>query len=484
MSRQREKPISISVFADLEKLYREFDISTVYVKHLAKQDNEKNQIYLGSSVSSLINLLPNRILPIRHASTSIKKRKSRSGEGIIEVELPYYWLDRHKQVNRAPHTKLIDYFQYSETRMSGFLLGCKNPPDSLRRRKLDQYGQRILTFGVSSTNKILGFVLTEKNDSLVTNFPELSQQPAIPALRVFSISSGQQKLWPSKDRRTAIRPLLKDQAVSLTGTVNLKNVRSPTDLLCAELRQIVSTGWHSGMVWRPGALQPESYKATNAGGYTLEALLGIRANASRAADKYNYEIKSYSTTNVSLITTHPDSGLIVESDFKSFMERYGWPATRGRKRLVFNGRTSYTRPNPSHGWELTVTGYDQQTNAFCSDLSQINILFTKRGSSAHLMGWSFEQLLEKWKHKHAHAAYVRCKYEKNTNRYRFHETVYLCHGTDIWNFLRAVIAGVVYYDPGHSLADGKTKTRHQWRTSITPSNLNQLYESVSTETLL
>jgi len=455
VSSKSEQPIEINRFSDLENLYRDFGIAIVYVKHLArKQDNDKNQIYFGSLAGSLTHLLPNRILPPRHSSTSTKKRQSRSGEAIVEAQVEFFWIDRKKHLHLAPHTKLIDYFQYPEMRMSGFLKDCANPPDSLRRTKLDQYGKRILTFGVSSTGEVLGFVLTEKTDSLVANFPELPQHRSVPMLRVFSVSPG----------------AAAEQS-------------SPKDHLCVKLKKIVAGGWHPGLILRAGSSIPQPYKANNAGGMTIEALLGIPANSNRKADLYDYEIKTYKTGKTSLITTHPDSGRITECDFRSFMKSYGWPDRHGKK-TVFNGQVSCNKPNKGHGWELTVKGYDPQTDRFCSDPEQINVLLRERDSSEILCGWSFVKLMEAWTNKHAQAVYIKYQKSVEANNYRYDEAAYLCHGTDWQMFLRALIAGVVLYDPGHELSpDGITKTRHQWKTKITASNLAQLYHEVKTETL-
>ena len=78
---------SITTLADLSHLYRSFKVTTVYVKHLSlKQDNDKNQIYLGKIGEPLANLFPSEIIT-RGPSTSTKKRHSEKGESIIERKI-------------------------------------------------------------------------------------------------------------------------------------------------------------------------------------------------------------------------------------------------------------------------------------------------------------------------------------------------------------------------------------------------------------
>lgn len=124
-------------------------VRTAYIKKLSeKQDNEKNQIYFGSQLPGLINLFPAR-LSFREGSTSTQKRRSKAGQPIIEAKLNFAWLSRSGERFKTPHTKIIDYFQYPEVRMSGFLRDCTNPPDALRRENQRAYGQRVLVLGTA-----------------------------------------------------------------------------------------------------------------------------------------------------------------------------------------------------------------------------------------------------------------------------------------------------------------------------------------------
>lgn len=70
--------------------------------------------------------------------------------------------------------RLIDYFQYPEARLSGFLQGCNWAPRAIRRDEQAIYGQRILVMGSNATGEVTALLLTQKDDPVVTGFPELA----------------------------------------------------------------------------------------------------------------------------------------------------------------------------------------------------------------------------------------------------------------------------------------------------------------------
>lgn len=134
----------IASLDQLQTLLRGQGVRTAYVKLLSpKQDNEKNQIYLGGGLDGVTNLFPARI-EVRSASASLAKRKSAAGKPKLEAQIDFAWLGGNGGRRDAPNTRIIDYFQYPEVRMSGFLTGCEAGPDSLRRRMLGEFGRRIL----------------------------------------------------------------------------------------------------------------------------------------------------------------------------------------------------------------------------------------------------------------------------------------------------------------------------------------------------
>lgn len=133
--------LGVASLDQLLGLFRGQGVRTAYVKLLSpKQDNEKNQIYLGGGLDGVTNLFPARI-EVRSASASVSKRKSAAGKPKLEAQIDFAWLGGNGARYNAPKTRIIDYFQYPEVRMSGFLAGCEGGPDALRRRMLGEFAQ-------------------------------------------------------------------------------------------------------------------------------------------------------------------------------------------------------------------------------------------------------------------------------------------------------------------------------------------------------
>lgn len=71
------------------------------------------------------------------------------------------------------------------------------------------------------------------------------------------------------------------------------------------------------------------YNATNGGGYTLEALLGITPIGKSEPDYLSWEIKGHSSNRVTLMTPEPNGGFYGERGVKEFVERYGHDVNDG-----------------------------------------------------------------------------------------------------------------------------------------------------------
>ena len=95
--------------------------------------------------------------------------------------------------------------------------------------------------------------------------------------------------------------------------------------------------------------------------------------------------------------------------------------------------------------------------------------------------WPFAKLMDHWKVKHAHAAFVPSQASKTGERqYRYGRSILLGEGAEFSRFLRAVHEGKVYYDPGIKLegistSKPKPKKRSQFR--VGSKDLAALYES-------
>ena len=437
----------------LLSLFQSQGVRTAYVKHLAKrQDNSKNQIYLGGALEGVANLFPATI-HARSASKSKAKRKSKSGKPKLEAHLDFAWLSQNGDRDDAVHTCIIDYFQYPEIRLSGFLRGSSRSPRSLRREEQAHYGQRILIMGTAADGKVVGVVLTERNDPLVVDFPEL--------------------------------PLLDDSGVLHVLAVEGEIGVAPSELLRQEISAIIRGGWHKGRIRRKNGVEP--FRGAQGGGYTLEALLGVVANGDKAPDRHGFEIKSFSSSRISLMTPTPDFGFQGEHSFREFMHAYGRSGSRGDGSLRFTGVHRCGEVCKSTGFGMRVSGYDRGSDSF-GDVIEVGVEIFDPATGDIVAGWSLEKLANCWNAKHANALYIKCK-KKATNDiplWRYANDWLTGMGTDVWRLLRAIDGGLVFYDPADTIyADGGTKVRSQWRINVRdlPEAMERLYARSETVTL-
>lgn len=434
----------LDTISELQQLFAGHGVRTLYVKHLApKQDNDKNQIYLGKGLDGILNLFPARIVE-RSASESVAKARSSSGKPKLEALIDLAWMDHNGHLARVPGARIIDYFQYPEARLSGFLTGCDSAPDALRRTSLAAYGKRILVLGTAPSGTVVGIVLTERDDPLVGSFPELPVLAAVPVFRVLSTTAA-----------AGVAPL---------------------DLLLGELRAIVAAGWHPSVILKPGASAPVPFRGNQGAGYTLEALLGVAANAAKAPDAHGYEIKSYRGSRISLMTPTPDGGFQGEHSFREFMARYARPAVKGDGSRRFTGLHRVGKLCSSSGFELRVNGYDPDSDSFDA-AAGIAVEMVDSVAGEIVASWSLERLANSWNAKHASALYIfaEARDAGGAVEYRYASEALIGEGTDVFRLLRAIHTGLVYYDPADSVyANGDQKVRPQWRTSS--ANLRRTME--------
>lgn len=446
--------LGIATLDQLQNLLRVQGVRTAYVKLLSpKQDNDKNQIYLGGGLDGVTNLFPATI-EVRSESASTAKRKSAVGKPKLEGKVDFAWLSANGGRYNAPNTRIIDYFQYPEVRMSGFLKGCEAGPDALRRRLLVAFGRRILVIGTASDGKVVGVVLTERDDPLVAHFPDL----------------------PLVGARGVLRILLVDGEAGA----------DPAELLRHELATIVHGGWHSSRISRGGRIEP--FIGAQGGGYTLEALLGVAANAKKAPDRHGFEIKSFSGSRISLMTPTPDLGFQGTHNFREFMERFGHPAVNGDGSRRFTGLHKSGIVNSKTGLELRLTGYDRAEDRF-GDAAEVSVQLWHKETDEVAAAWSLEKLANCWNAKHASALYISFKSREGEGglaEYQYSPTWVQGRGTDVWRLLRAIDRGVVFYDPADTIyADNRAKVRPQWRinSSQLPQAMALLYAEASTVTV-
>jgi hypothetical protein len=117
----------------LKTLFRKFGVQVIYLKLLSKtQDNTKEQIYLGSSLDKVSNLVQMKIGE-RGLNSSTKKSKSDTKAQILEGLINFSWIERDEQQHPAPDKGVIFYHKFSEVRFLGFMHNFDNLLDSLRK---------------------------------------------------------------------------------------------------------------------------------------------------------------------------------------------------------------------------------------------------------------------------------------------------------------------------------------------------------------
>lgn len=423
----------------------------VLVKHLAPNDNGKNQIYLAGDISSL-GLLPTADVEF-NAGTSQKPGAAKRGP-IFRAAMNLWWISGDGELNRAPHAKLIVYPQYSEVRLSGFVLGCRQAPSEL--------------FDITKRGRDPGRVLV---------------LAPLPDGRVLAAA-----FEPESEEANALRSCRGEPYGVLQRFDLTQSLSSTTsqDLLLGELRRIHCLGWLAPVYLQgDGSFKP--CKGSNCGGVTLESYLGIRANGNAEPDFHGWEIKQHGVTSlvrptaarITLMTPEPSGGAYVEHGPRFFVREWGYPDQHNKPdRINFGG--IYRMGSEAHQrtrLRLELQGYDLETNSFKGDGAVVLVDQVGKVAAA----WSFAKLMDHWKRKHAKAAYVPSEIQKQPDvRYRYGHRIALAEGGKFKLLLRAFATGVVYYDPGIKLegADPATaplKRRSQFR--VDSRSLAALYDS-------
>lgn len=328
--------MGISSIEQFRRLFRDAGVERIFVKTLArKQDNEKNQIVLAKQLVGLVNAFPATRVRMRAPSKSIKKRHSAAGRPITEAHLRFFWLDEHGNRYLAPDTKLIEYFQYPEARLSGFFENCSWAPTAIRRDKQAAFGKRIFGIGANRAGEIFGLLLTERDDPLVAAFPELAPSGISGVLNIV-VSEG-------------------DIA------------KTPQEQLSEELRKVVAGGWHASIRNKGGVIIP--FQGNQGSGYTLEALLGVKTNSLKEPDAFGHEIKSFTGSKLSLMTPTADLGEEGCLRFRDFMMKSGRESRKGDGSRWFTGVHRAGKQSSATGYILEVCGFDLSADEF-SDIRE------------------------------------------------------------------------------------------------------------------
>ena len=415
---------------NLKAIYSANGCNEIYVKNLAKNDLSKSQIYFSGSFDIL------NVLPLGEISTQSSKN--------WKATIRFAWLGDDGSLSIAPHAKFILYPQYPEVRFSGFLLGCKNAPNLLMNQKV---ADRLLFFAVSSNGTVLGYV-AKPNSQLANEF-SASNTRKYGVFRVIELPIFQ------NSRQKLILELLR---IHKLGSIKSKKL--------------------SGS----GAIQP--CEATNCGGLTLEAELGITQNGFSEPDYLGWEVKQFGVKNLSkttsqvitLMTPEPTDGFYKTDGAEAFIRRFGYLDKKINDRMNFNGAHKVGILQSKTGLRMELVGYDILKGQISDVEGKIALIDANDNEAA---SWSYASMLKHWNRKHNQACYVPSLLTNvNGRSYSFGKDIILGTGTDFLLFLQEMCKGHIYYDPGIKMETMSTKPvvkkRSQFR--VKTGNLASLYK--------
>ena len=225
--------------------------------------------------------------------------------------------------------------------------------------------------------------------------------------------------------------------------------------------------------------------ASNCGGYTLEAELGVTPNGYSEPDYLGWEIKQFNVSSfdslnssrITLMTPEPNGGYYNEKGVESFIRKYGYKDTKGRLgRLNFGGVHNFEKIHKRTSLKLTLIGYDSETGKIRNTDGKIALLDYKENIIA---SWDFASLIIHWNRKHNQACYVPLLSKKNSQRnYYYGNNIILGRGTDFTLFLKQLCSGNIYYDPGIKLetTSNKTKIKRRSQFRIKSKFITNLYK--------
>lgn len=410
---------------NLKSILIDSGCKSIYVKKLAPNDNSKNQVYLGGSFD-ILNVLP--ISDIKSVEAGDWKRER------FKASINFSWIKEDGNITIAPHSQLILYPKYPEVRFSGFLKGSKDAPSDLMTQRL---ANRLLFISVSNTGSILGYIAHP--DSEIAK--EFENEKDLGAHGLFSI-------------------------------IDLPQSKNNRQVLLQELSRIYKLGWIvSKRLGSKGNILP--CRASNCGGYTLEAELGITPNGYSEPDFMGWEIKQFGVSNfeqitsavITLMTPEPTDGIYKTHGADYFVRTYGYPDKRGRPdRLNFGGIHKSGEIHPTTQLEMRLIGFDQESGKIRNTNGKIVLLDKNENETA---SWSFSSMILHWNRKHDKACYVPSKSITTGDRkYKYGNNVILGTGTDFQLFLSEMAIGNIYYDPGIKLENISTKPKIKKRSQF------------------
>lgn len=440
---------------NLLQLMENAGADTVYIKKLSPNDNSKNQPYFGFHLTD-IAFLPTG--DVQASSSNSSKTSDPSRKIKYQAPLKLHWIDSDGHTYPAPHAKLIYYPQYPEVRFSGFLRG--SPVQLSYWMSPDKRGRaenRWLLLGVAPDETVYGYLATPESELA----KDLENTSLTPETSIFSAIPIEVK----------------------------KAVHDTRNALIDKLYEIYQMGWVHGQKLDNNR-KPRPYKAMNGGGYTLEALLGVSPNGFSEPDYLGWEVKQFGVKEfpqknarpTTLMTPEPNGGIYTTHSAAEFVRRFGYPDTSGKPdRINFGGRHTANKVCERTRLTMQLRGFDTESGLITDATGAIELIDLSGTVAA---SWSFEKLMNHWKRKHSKAVYVPCLKRKVTNtnpEYRYGSCIELGIGTSFEMFLKAMLKGYVYYDPGIKLelaSTGAPKLKRRSQFRVNHKFLSHLYNAL------
>lgn len=429
---------------NLKQIFADQGCKKLYVKKLSPNDNSKNQVYLGGSFE-ILNIFPISEIKTEDAGDWNRER--------FKASINFSWIREDGNIYPAPNSQLILYPKYPEVRFSGFLARCENPPSDLMTQRL---ADRLLFLSVSKKGEILGFV-TSPDSEIAQEFNSTHFDEEIGVFKV----------------------------IDLPMTVNNKQ------RLLEELYRIYELDWiTSKRLDSSGNILP--CNASNCGGYTLEAELGITPNGYSEPDFLGWEVKQFGVANfkrinssvITLMTPEPTDGFYRTEGTDKFLLKYGYADKTGREdRINFGGIHKAGIRHSSTNLEMQLIGFDLESGKIRNTNGRIALVDTDGIETAC---WSFSSMLLHWNRKHNQACYVPSLSENNEIRkYKYGNEIILGMGTDFQLFLKQMAIGNIYYDPGIKMENVSTKPKIKKRSQFRMKSqfLGNLYKDNEIVTL-
>jgi hypothetical protein len=398
----------------------------VYLKDMARNDNSKNQYYVGGGETALWCL----DLTLDGATVSGEGRRTAMGAGV-----DLRWITERGTVP-APYAKIIFYPQYPEVRLSGIVRGV---PAAVPGRDLarDRADGRVMLLGPASDHLLIWIGEPEGRERYALRLQPTGKNPL-------------QEVLPDSGRS----PL--DEA---------------WDDLLEELGWFVARGPVPSQKLSASGLVPYSASINNAAGYTLEALFGIEANSSPEPDYRGLIELKVAGSKISLVTPEPNGGVYGEQGSAAFLHRWG-ATTNGKLRFTGTHHVAVSRDGRS--LTLRLLGWSPHDP---SRYDPLGVLALVDDDGTIAASWSLAGLHTHWLQKHPEVAFVPYIRDKASDTIQFLNPVRSARGTSFPHFLQALHDGHVHLDPGTSMDPATERVHARNQLRIYRTKLAHLYEN-------